>query len=187
MRHAGPQTGRRSGRSGVPTAVRGRSRTRRKGDWTLGGDARHNPGAAARALRAGLGSLMLKSIFTWWNGATIGAAFDIGRRAQLVGRDEQGNRYFEERKPSLDNRKRRYVIYKGLAEPSRVPPDWHGWLHHTFDKPPTDAPLPRKSWEKEHKPNLTGTLQAYRPKGSLASDAERRKAAGDYEAWKPDA
>ena len=74
---------------------------------------------------------MLKSIFTWWNGATIGARFDIGRRAVFVGKDDVGNKYYEERKVSLEGRKRRYVIYNGYAEPTKVPADWHGWLHHT--------------------------------------------------------
>ena len=64
---------------------------------------------------------MLQRIFTWWNGATIGAFFDIGRRGRLVGEDEQGNRYYEERRASLEGRKRRYVIYSGLAEASKVP------------------------------------------------------------------
>jgi NADH:ubiquinone oxidoreductase subunit len=130
---------------------------------------------------------MLKAIFTWWNGATIGARFDIGRRASFVGQDEQGNKYYEEKRPSLDNRKRRWVIYNGYAEASRVPPDWHGWLHHTYEKPPTEAPLPRKAWEKDHQPNLTGTPAAYHPKGSLYEDGDRTKTAGDYEAWKPNA
>jgi NADH:ubiquinone oxidoreductase subunit len=128
---------------------------------------------------------MLKAIFTWWNGATIGARFDIGRRAAAVGKDEFGNKYYEERKTSLEGRKRRYVIYNGYAEPSKVPADWHGWLHHTYDKPPTEAPLPKKVWEKSHKPNLTGTPDAYRPRGSLAEGGERQKSSGDYEAWKP--
>jgi NADH:ubiquinone oxidoreductase subunit len=128
---------------------------------------------------------MLKSIFTWWNGATIGARFDIGRRARFIGQDDQGNKYYEERKPSLEGRKRRYVIYNGYAEPSRVPAEWHGWLHHTFEKPPTEAPLPTKPWEKPHKPNLTGTLGAYRPPGSLSEGGERAKSSGDYEAWNP--
>jgi NADH:ubiquinone oxidoreductase subunit len=130
---------------------------------------------------------MLKSIFTWWNGATLGARFDIGRRAVRVGSDEQGNTYFEEKRPSIEGRKRRYVIYNGVAEASRVPPDWFGWLHHTFDKPPTEAPLPRKVWEKPHTPNLTGTPDAYRPKGSLAVGGARQRSSGDYEAWTPDA
>lgn len=130
---------------------------------------------------------MFKALFTWWNGATLGARFDIGRRAGLVGKDDQGNRYFEERKASLEGRKRRYVIYNGVAEPSRVPPDWHGWLHHTFDKPPTENPFVLKPWEKPHRPNMTGTAAAYRPKGSLAAGGDRAASSGDYEAWKPDA
>jgi NADH:ubiquinone oxidoreductase subunit len=130
---------------------------------------------------------MLKAIFLWWEGATIGARFDIGRRAVKVGSDDQGNTYYEERRPSLEGRKRRYVIYKGYADASKVPADWHGWLHHTFDKPPTQDPLPTKGWEKPHQANLTGTLGAYRPKGSLAEGGERAPSSGDYEAWKPDA
>ncbi|MBU6407543.1 MAG: NADH:ubiquinone oxidoreductase subunit NDUFA12 [Alphaproteobacteria bacterium] len=129
---------------------------------------------------------MLDKIFTWWNGATLGASYDIGRRAGFVGKDEQGNQYFEEKRPSLDGRKRRWVIYHGLAEASRVPPDWHGWLHHTFEEPPTIAPLKKKAFEKPHRPNLTGTIHAYRPPGSLARGGERAPATGDYEAWKPD-
>lgn len=129
---------------------------------------------------------MLAKIFTWWNGATLGALFDIGRRAVLVGEDEQGNRYFEEKKASLEGRPRRYVIYKGYAEPSRVPADWHGWLHHTFAEPPTVAPFRLKAWEKPHQPNLTGTIYASRPQGSLAETGERPRATGDYEAWRPE-
>jgi NADH:ubiquinone oxidoreductase subunit len=129
---------------------------------------------------------LLARIFTWWNGATLGALYDIGRRGRFVGEDEQGNRYYEERRPSLEGRKRRYVVYKGLAEASRVPPDWHAWMHHIVKDPPTVAPLPRKRWEIPHRPNLTGTAYAYRPPGSLARRGERAPATGDYEAWKPD-
>jgi len=130
---------------------------------------------------------MLKRIFTWWNGATLGALFDINRRGVRVGEDEQGNRYYEERRPSLEGRKRRWVLYKGLAEASRVPPDWHAWLHHTIQDPPTVAPLRRQKWEKPHQPNLTGTVGAYRPRGSLARGGVRQPSTADYEAWTPDA
>lgn len=129
---------------------------------------------------------MLQRIFTWWNGATLGAFFDVGRRGVFVGKDQQGNRYYEERRPSLEGRKRRYVIYAGIAEASQVPPDWHGWMHHTFDDRPTDAPLKRQKWEKPHEPNLTGTVRAYRPKGSLARGGVRAHSTADYEAWTPD-
>jgi NADH:ubiquinone oxidoreductase subunit len=131
---------------------------------------------------------LLKSIFTWWNGATIGVRFHVGRRGRFVGEDATGNRYYEARddSDSFDKGlKRRWVIFNGYAEASKVPAEWHGWLHHTFEDPPTVTPLPQKAWEKEHLPNLSGTIYAYRPQGSLARGGERQVATGDYEAWKP--
>jgi NADH:ubiquinone oxidoreductase subunit len=141
--------------------------------------------AAVLALR-GQGFAVLERIFTWWNGATFGTLWTIGQRAVLVGEDENGNKFYEERKVSLEGRKRRHVVYQGLAEASRITPDWHGWLHHTYDEPPTIAPLKRRAWEKDHVPNMTGTVKAYRPPGSLARGGERAKATGDYEPWQPD-
>ncbi|WP_395671850.1 NADH:ubiquinone oxidoreductase subunit NDUFA12 [Phenylobacterium sp.] len=133
-------------------------------------------------------SNLLKTIFTWWNGATPGIHFTIAKRGVLVGKDELGNRYYEARdaRDSYGKHKRRWVIFNGYAEASKVSPDWHGWLHYTFDEPPTVAPLPRRAWEKDHRPNLSGTIHAYRPKGSLARGGERQKATGDYEAWSPE-
>ncbi len=128
---------------------------------------------------------LIKRLFAWWDGATLGALWTIFRRARFVGEDEYGHKYYEERGVSLERRKRRYVVYRGYADASRVPPDWHGWLHHTFEQPPTEAPLPRKSWEQPHQPNLTGTVHAYHPKGSLARPGDRAAADGDYDAWSP--
>ena len=133
-------------------------------------------------------SLVLRQIFTWWNGATIGAGLQIHKGSEFVGEDEFGNRYFETTRKRLeqDGRTRRFVIYDGYADASKVPPDWHGWLHHTFAEPPTVAPLPRRAWERAHEPNLTGTIWAWRPKGSIARGGERSSATGDYEPWIPD-
>jgi NADH:ubiquinone oxidoreductase subunit len=76
------------------------------------------------------------------------------------------------------------VIYNGEAEASRISPDWHGWLHHTWDTPPSEAPISHKQWEKPHLPNMTGTPKAYVPAGSIrrTEPTERR----DYEAWTPE-
>lgn len=126
---------------------------------------------------------MLAKIFTWWNGATLGAAFDIHRRASRIGEDEQGNAYYEEKR-AHQGRRRRYVIFKGYSDASKVPPDWFGWLHYILEAPPSAAPLRRQLWERPHQPNLTGTPQAYRPPGSLASAAEA-KAMDPYESWTP--
>ncbi|MGZ8364038.1 MAG: NADH:ubiquinone oxidoreductase subunit NDUFA12 [Caulobacteraceae bacterium] len=132
---------------------------------------------------------MLKSIFTWWNGATIGTRFTLFRGAKKVGEDEFGNRYYEAKtdRNSYDKgRRRRYVTYKGLAEPSLIPPEWHGWMHYIYDTPPSEAPMALRSWELPHKPNLTGTPNAYRPAGSIAGHGQRAQATGDYEAWTPE-
>ena len=131
---------------------------------------------------------MFKSFFTWWNGATFGAYFHIGRRGVKVGEDQFGNTYYEARDNSCsyDGRKRRWVIYKGYADASKVTPDWHGWLHYTFDEPPTTEPFVVRAWEKEHLPNLTGTIYARRPQGAISRGGDRQRATGDYEAWTPE-
>jgi NADH:ubiquinone oxidoreductase subunit len=131
---------------------------------------------------------LLKAIFTWWNGAPFGHLFHIKRRGVKIGEDKYGNTYYEARdtQDSYDGRKRRWVLYTGYADASKVPPEWHGWLHYTFDEPPTVAPFVVKPWEQDHVPNLTGTIDAWRPKGSIARTGERPRATGDYQPWKPD-
>ncbi len=128
-----------------------------------------------------------KRLFAWWDGATLGTLFQIWRKGAKVGSDEFGNTYYEQKGEGYDGRKRRWVTYKGYADASRVPPEWHGWLHHMYDTPPSEEALFTQPWELEHRPNLTGTVHAYKPKGSLANGGQRAKVAGDYEAWSPDA
>jgi NADH:ubiquinone oxidoreductase subunit len=78
------------------------------------------------------------------------------------------------------------VIYNGYADASKVTSDWHGWLHHTFDEPPTVSPLRRRSWERPHLPNLTGTVWAWRPRGAISRGGDRSRASGDYLPWTPE-
>jgi NADH:ubiquinone oxidoreductase subunit len=102
---------------------------------------------------------------------------------QLIGSDSFGNRYFE-RKGGRYMRPQRWVMYRGVAEPSKVPPEWHAWLHHVNDTLPKDLKKPYL-WQKQHQQNLTGTNGAYYPPGSILSGGKRDKATGDYQAWKP--
>ena len=141
----------------------------------------------SRRSESGLDCFVLGRIFGWTSGATIGTLFTIAKRGELIGTDENGNRYYQSRdNVSYDGRKRRWVVYNGYAEASKVTPDWHGWLHYTFDEPPTEAPLPRRKWELDHRPNMTGTPLAWHPQGSLLAEGVRPAATGDYEAWKPE-
>lgn len=130
---------------------------------------------------------LLTSIFTWWNGATLGTRWTVWRSGKFVGEDELGNKYYEEPKARPGLWRRRWVLYNGLAEASKVPAEWHGWLHHTVKQAPTETDYQAKSWQTGHQPNYTGTDRAYHPKGSLAGDAVRAPATGDYKAWQPDA
>ena len=121
----------------------------------------------------------LLSFLTWWNSETLNTRFFTWRNGVKVGEDQEGNIYYQTR-----DGKRRWVIYNGDMEASRVPVEWHGWLHHSFKEPPTTAPLKHKAWELPHQENLSGTPLAYAPPGSIrkGQPAERR----DYEAWQPE-
>jgi NADH:ubiquinone oxidoreductase subunit len=119
-------------------------------------------------------------LFTWWRG-------------ELVGTDQFGNRYFREKRRrvlvkggGMPSRERRWVLYNGIAEASRVPAQWHGWLHHTAGAPPKAGEGSHYPWQKEHLPNLSGTPLAYRPPGSVLRGGHRAKTTGDYEPWRPD-
>lgn len=104
---------------------------------------------------------------------------------RLVGTDEYRNRYYQSRSGQRHGRPRRWVLYRGKAEASKVPPEWHSWLHHTTDQPLTESAAQALPWQKQHLPNLTGTTAAYRPKGHDAVGGHRPHATGDYEPWVP--
>ena len=126
----------------------------------------------------GILSTLLRAV-TWWNGQTLNTQLFTWRKGVKVGEDDAGNVFYQTR----DNT-RRWVIFNGEAEASRVSPDWHGWLHHTWDEPPNLVPLAHKVWEKPHQPNLTGTIMAYAPAGSLRKTMPQSRS--DYEAWAPE-
>jgi len=127
---------------------------------------------------------LLKSIFTWWDGATIGTSLFTRRNGEEVGKDGLGNVYFQT-KAGRKGPARRWVIYSGANDASRIPPEWYGWLHHQIDGAPQDVLPPIRAWEKPAVPNLTGTPGAYRPAGALEMGGHRAAATGDYEAWSP--
>ena len=128
---------------------------------------------------------LLKSMFTWWDGATWGTALRAWTAGRKVGTDSLGNVYYEI-KQGEGRRPRRWVIYEGANDASRVPPEWHAWLHGQIDALPDEALPPVREWERPAEPNLTGTPLAYRPSGALEAGGVRAAATGDYEAWTPD-
>lgn len=103
---------------------------------------------------------------------------------ELVGSDEFGNKYYVDRRTKGKKREKRWVLYNGEPEASRVPPEWNAWLHATTAVPPITRAKTR-SWQKPHEPNRTGTDLAYRPPGHTLMGGQRSKATGDYEPWNP--
>lgn len=113
-------------------------------------------------------------LYTWLRGAHVGT-------------DQFGNRYYRDKTGAsrCDGlREKRWVIYNGEVEASRVPPAWHAWLHHIAADPPAPN-APTRPWQKEHIANLTGTAMAYRPPGHEFKGGRRARATGDYEPWTP--
>ena len=124
---------------------------------------------------------MFKNLFTWWEGAGLTTSLFTWRHGKKVGTDSLGNAYYRSKKGD-----RRWVIYKGSNDASRIPPDWYAWMHRMIDDLPDEALPPAPGFLKPAAPNLTGTPLAYRPSGALERGGQRAAASGDYEAWTPD-
>jgi len=122
-----------------------------------------------------------KNLFTWWEGASVGTLLSTKRGFRQVGTDAYGNVYHQSQKGD-----RRWVIYNGPNDTSRIPAEWYAWMHHQIDGLPDEVLPPARKFQKPREPNLTGTEQAYRPSGALERGGQRAAASGDYEAWTPE-
>lgn len=123
--------------------------------------------------------------------ANIGTKLFTAIFGKYVGQDPFGNKYYCSSKKlgkyvGRYNKERRWVIYKGKAEASKIPPYWHGWIHYNTDEIPTEKDMKKKyKWQKQPLPNLTGTNYAYLPNGHKEKEGIRDKAMGDYIPWNP--
>lgn len=120
----------------------------------------------------------LLQLLIWWKGQSIGTRIFTWRNGALIGKDNHGNKFYQ------SDAGKRWVIFADEIEASKISPDWHGWLHHTFDENPGTKPLPHKPWEHAHVENQSGTVNAYHPPGSILSS--QPKPVSDYEAWQPE-
>lgn len=121
---------------------------------------------------------------------SIGTWLYTKLKGQHVGTDEFGNRYYRSVRVSdgdhigRANTERRWVLYKGKTEPSKVPAYWHGWLHFlTDDVPDSNAGIAAYSWSKPHIPNLSGTKLAYFP--PAVKSKKKSSVNLPYQPWKP--
>lgn len=125
------------------------------------------------------------NLFTWWTGQTLGTWLKTVMRGREVGRDGDGNIYYEDRRGDDGTNGRRWVIYANDNDSTRVPPEWFLWLHRLREAPPSDVPLVVRQWEKPWRPNPTGSIRAEVPAGALSAGGRRAAAAADYRPWTP--
>ena len=118
----------------------------------------------------------LKQIFTWWHKQTLGTFIYTFFTGKLIGRDKFGNKYYS------NSKGRRWVIYKDNIEASKIPPDWHSWIHFLKINKPSNEEK-KFLWQKQYEENLTGTARAYKPECSLTSGLKKNMK--KYEIWKP--
>tara|TARA_Y100001970_G_scaffold293933_1_gene444773 strand:+ start:4445 stop:4801 length:357 start_codon:yes stop_codon:yes gene_type:complete len=118
---------------------------------------------------------MIKQIFTWWNSQTFGTFLYTIFFGKFVGKDEFGNKYYK------NNKGKRWVIYKGEINASKITADWYSWIHNISNNTPKEKDTKKFSWQKPHKDNKTGTKDSFKPNKISKDDKKFKK----YESWKP--
>ena len=101
---------------------------------------------------------IFKEIFTWWNQQTLGTRINTFIYGKIVGKDLQGNKYYESKKG------KRWVIYNGEVDASKIPEEWYSWIHRTNNKIENLHYLKKYNWQKKHVSNQSGTENSYHPK-----------------------
>ena len=102
----------------------------------------------------------------------------------FVGSDELSNKYYCNSKDFQDKNSKRWVIFRGEIEASKIPPHWHAWLHKSIALPPINYEH-KYEWQKDHKPNFTGTIDAYHPNTQQLSKSKPDLNKKEYERWNP--
>ena len=89
----------------------------------------------------------LKQIFTWWNRQTLGVFIYTLLTGKFVGEDEFGNKYYS------NSKGKRWVVYKSRVESSKIPPEWHLWIHFLTNNKPSKNSF-KFNWQKKHESNI---------------------------------
>ena len=103
----------------------------------------------------------------------------------LVSKDDYKNRYYCNSKNFSDLEAKRWVIFHGEIEASKIPSHWHAWLHKSIEEPPLDY-IHKYNWQKNHEQNMTGTDNAYYPSSHpLSKYYKSGEIKKEYDSWTP--
>ena len=100
---------------------------------------------------------LLKKIFIWWDQETLGTKLKTIFSGKLIGTDSYGNKYYQCKTG------KRWVIYSGEIDASKIPNEWYSWIHFTNNKIQNKHNIEKYDWQKPHQSNQTGTKNAYHP------------------------
>ena len=116
---------------------------------------------------------LFKKIFIWWNQDTIGTRIQTIFFGKFVGQDNFGNKYYESKSG------KRWIIYSGEIDASKIPVEWYSWMHFTSNKIEKNHNLKKYDWQKPHQSNSTGTEKAYYPYKNKDNVINKK-----YKSWK---
>ena len=125
---------------------------------------------------------LLRFLFTWWNGTTVGTKLYTYFKGKKVGEDYFGNSYYESK-----DKTNRWCIYSNESEASKISPEWNSWLRFISDSSP-DGSDTVYEWQKVFNGNLTGIEGTYKPGIVRVSSSKKDTSSyeADYQAWKPE-
>ncbi|KRX49820.1 NSFL1 cofactor p47 [Trichinella murrelli] len=119
-----------------------------------------------------------------WRSLVMAYRTDTVKGGNLIGIDENGNRYYENN--SLYVPRNRWVVYSRKVwlnyDASQISAEWQvavemfNWLHHQTDIPPTVERVKQRSWMLPHVENMSGTEKRF-----ITYSTTRTK----IEAWVP--
>ena len=88
-----------------------------------------------------------KQIFTWWNHQTLGTRIYTALFGKYKGIDYFGNKYYQNKSG------KRWVIYNGEVDATKIPNEWYSWIHHLKNKIEHNQEIKKFNWQKKNIPN----------------------------------
>lgn len=104
----------------------------------------------------------------------LGLLFYTKLLGTLIGCDAFNNRYYQLK---FSTKEKRWVVYNGVNDPSKIDASWFSWLHFMTDTHPSKS---HTNW----RPNSTGTKFAQKMITSIENIPQT--ALNCYESWSPD-
>ena len=99
-----------------------------------------------------------------------------------IGQDLQGNKFYIHKK----NKKKKWVLYKKQVDPTSLEVKWQIWLTEAANNDNTIYKNTNFKWQKNKKPNQTGTPDSYHPGSNINKEKITINKKHKSSVWRPD-